>query len=157
MVTVPDRERRPPFKMSARKRGGVVSLSAPVSRQTSPTPSSPSKRRRYHAKRLQRLNSSGDNGAESDDEQRRTSHNVLEKKRRNDLKYSFQVLRSQIPELEENQRAPKVVILRKATEFIRQMQDQDNAMEQELKREMQRKEKLLERLRQLRSVPQAAC
>ena len=43
---------------------------------------------------LQRLSSAGSSlgdGLESDDEARRASHNVLERKRRNDLKSSFQV------------------------------------------------------------------
>lgn len=86
VVTVPSSERT----RLARKRSHP--LSAPCSRQPSPHP--PPKRRKYHTKRLQRLSSAGSSGcdiAESDDEARRASHNVLERKRRNDLKSSFQV------------------------------------------------------------------
>lgn len=90
--------------------------------------------------------------AESDDEQKRASHNVLERKRRNDLKYSFQVLRSQVPELEDNQRAPKVMILRKAANFIQRMQEQEQRLEMELRREQNRKAKLVERLAYLKSL-----
>lgn len=86
---------------------------------------------------------------ESDDEQRRASHNVLERKRRNDLKYSFQLLRVEVPELEDNQRAPKVVILRKAAEHIRHMQQQTEAQEKVLTREKNRRDQLLERIHQL--------
>ena len=53
-----------------------------------------------------------------DPECKRNVHNVLERKRRNDLKYSFQVLRDSIPDLKGSERAPKVAILRKATDCI---------------------------------------
>ena len=141
--------------MSHRKR--LISLSAPCSRQTSPIPS-PAKKRKYHhhhPKRLRRINSAGAgslDGTESDDEQRRESHNVLERKRRNDLKYSFQVLRSQVPDLEDNQRAPKVTILRKAADFIKQIQLQEKRRLEELQREKLREAKLLERLAHLRNL-----
>ncbi len=74
----------------SRKR--ALPLSPPCSRQSSPHPvtASPPKRKKYHTKRLSSAGSSGD-GVESDDEARRASHNVLERKRRNDLKSSFQV------------------------------------------------------------------
>lgn len=130
------------------------SASAPCSRQSSPTPSSPTKKRRYHVKRLQRLSSAGgEDITESDDEQRRASHNILERKRRNDLKYSFQLLREQVPELEENQRAPKVIILRKAAEFIKQIREHEEKLEQEYEREKKREAKLLQRLAHLKSMP----
>lgn len=144
---------RPKFQAKVNPRKRLVSFSAPCSRQTSPVPS-PVKKRRYHTKRLQRLSSVGSNatdGTESDDEQRRASHNVLERKRRNDLKYSFQVLRGQIPDLEENQRAPKVTILRRATDFIKQMQERENRLEAEWQREKKRKARLTERLAYLKN------
>lgn len=90
---------------------------------------------------------------ESDDEQRRASHNILERKRRNDLKYSFQLLREQVPELEENQRAPKVVILRKAAEFIRHIRDREEKLDKEYEREKKREAKLLQRLAYLKKLP----
>lgn len=116
------------------------------------------RRRRYHAKRLQRFSSvhSMEDGTESDDEQRRASHNVLERKRRNDLKYSFQVLRSHIPELEDNHRAPKVTILRKAAEFIQQMQARDALREEEFARKKLRQAQLMQRMAQLRGMPISA-
>ena len=144
---------RPKFQAKVNPRKRLVSFSAPCSRQTSPVPS-PVKKRRYHTKRWQRLSSVGSNatdGTESDDEQRRASHNVLERKRRNDLKYSFQVLRGQIPDLEENQRAPKVTILRRATDFIKQMQERENRLEAEWQREKKRKARLTERLAYLKN------
>ena len=149
---------RPKIAPSLRKRPASVSTSAPCSHAPSPT-SSPLKsirKRRYHTKRLQRLSSQAEDYTESDDEQRRASHNVLERKRRNDLKYSFQVLRCQIPDLEENHRAPKVTILRKAAEFIQQMQVRDARLEEEYTRKKLRRAQLLERMAQLRGVPISA-
>ena len=61
-----------------------------------------------------------------------------------------QRLREEVPELEDNQRAPKVTILRKAMDFIRRMQERDRKAEEELVSERRRKARLLERLNQLR-------
>lgn len=152
VVTISERPERALSRANSRRRPG--SISAPCSRQTSPTPSSPSKKRRYTVKRLQRLSSAGgEDATESDDEQRRASHNILERKRRNDLKYSFQLLREQVPELEDNQRAPKVIILRKAAEFIKQIQEREDRLEQEYEKEKKREAKLRQRLAYLKSMP----
>lgn len=140
-------------KMNTRKR--PLPISAPCSRQTSPVSMPPTKKRRCHSKRTQRLSSAGSNygdGLESDDEQRRASHNVLERKRRNDLKYSFQVLRGQIPELEDNQRAPKVTILRKAAEYIKQIRDKEEELQNRMAKERRKESKLLRRLADLRTM-----
>ncbi len=156
VVTVVERDHHP--GSVPRKR---PSVSAPCSRQSSPTPLSPGKRKKHHqaaappAKRFHRLESVGSSqdGGESDDEGKRESHNILERKRRNDLKYSFQLLREQIPELEEIQRAPKVTILRKATEFIMHMQVEEKRKTDELKREQERRMKLVKRLAFLKTLP----
>lgn len=147
VVTVIERPKKQPL----RKRN--VSVSAPCSLQNSPV-GSPVKKRLYSTKRLQRLSSVGSNvtdNGESDDEQRRASHNILERKRRNDLKYSFQILRGQIPELEDNQKAPKVTILRKAAEYIVQIQDEARIQEDDLLRERERQQELQQRLKFLQS------
>lgn len=89
---------------------------------------------------------------DSDDEQRRASHNVLERKRRNDLKYSFQVLRGQIPELEDNQRAPKVTILKKAAEYIKEIRDREEELQSRMDTERSRQARLLQRLAYLKSL-----
>eukprot|EP00038_Savillea_parva_P024562 m.44377 g.44377 ORF g.44377 m.44377 type:complete len:295 (+) comp6516_c0_seq1:238-1122(+) len=58
-------------------------------------------------------------------ESKRKSHNVLERKRRNDLKKSYQELRLQLPNLAENSRAPTGHILTKAVEFIEQLKAEE--------------------------------
>ena len=153
VVTVSERPERTVTRSNSRRRPSS-SASAPCSRHTSPTPSSPpTKKRRYHAKRLQRIRSTGEDITESDDEQRRASHNILERKRRNDLKYSFQLLREQVPELEDNQRAPKVIILRKAAEFIKYIREREEKLEQEYEREKKREAKLQQKLDYLKTMP----
>lgn len=153
VVTVSERPERTLTRSNSRRRPSS-SASAPCSRHASPTPSSsPTKKRRYHAKRLQRIRSTGEDITESDDEQRRASHNILERKRRNDLKYSFQLLREQVPELEDNQRAPKVIILRKAAEFIKYIREREEKLEQEFEREKKREAKLQQKLEYLKAMP----
>lgn len=63
-----------------------------------------------------------------DPECKRTVHNVLERKRRNDLKYSFQVLRDSVPELKGSERAPKVAILKKATDCILKLKSREEGL-----------------------------
>ena len=55
---------------------------------------------------------------DEDPESRRHTHNVLERKRRHDLKNSYQLLRECLPSLEENERAPTGQILLHAVEYI---------------------------------------
>ncbi len=92
---------------------------------------------------------------ESDEEQKRASHNILERKRRNDLKKSYQALRNNIPELEENQRAPKVTILRKATEFISEMTLKNDNLNRKYEQEKRRELHLLQKLALLKSLLKA--
>lgn len=59
---------------------------------------------------------------------KRITHNVLERKRRNDLKSSYQELRENIPELVPMDRAPTATILQKAVEFITEMNRKEELM-----------------------------
>ena len=69
------------------------------------------------------------------------------------MKYSFQLLREQVPELEDNQRAPKVIILRKAAEFIKYIREREEKLEQEFEREKKREAKLQQKLEYLKAMP----
>ncbi|NXM72912.1 MYCN protein, partial [Serilophus lunatus] len=86
--------------------------------------------------------SSSPRNSDSEDSERRRNHNILERQRRNDLRSSFLTLRDHVPELVKNEKAVKVVILKKATEYVHSLQ----AEEQELLLE---KEKLQARQQQL--------
>lgn len=81
---------------------------------------------------------------------KRTQHNVLERKRRTDLKNSFFHLRDSVPELEGQERAPKVVILRKASQYINRLIDEQKRQEREIEQLRLKKEKLQRHLAKLR-------
>ncbi|KAM6989458.1 transcriptional regulator Myc-B-like isoform 2-T2 [Tautogolabrus adspersus] len=86
-----------------------------------------------------------------DNEDKRRTHNVLERQRRNELKMSFLTLRDEIPALEKNDRAAKVVILKKATEYIEEIREDERRLlttKEELRR---RSRELRHRLKQLRT------
>ena len=50
---------------------------------------------------------------------------VLERKRRNDLKYCYQELRECIPDLESTDRTPTGTILARAAEYIKSLQEEE--------------------------------
>ena len=75
-----------------------------------------------------RKNNSESSEQENEDGNARISHNDLERKRRNDLRYRFQCLRKCIPSLEESERAAKITILRRASELIPSLQKEEERL-----------------------------
>ncbi|XP_051234147.1 transcriptional regulator Myc-1 [Dicentrarchus labrax] len=59
---------------------------------------------------------------------KRWTHNVLERQRRNELKMSFLALRDEVPAVADNEKAAKVVILKKATEFIAEIREDERRL-----------------------------
>ncbi|XP_019735136.1 myelocytomatosis oncogene homolog [Hippocampus comes] len=99
-------------------------------RPASPPPSSSTKRSRggaHHAwssSSARHQQASWRHPAETEDEEeRRRTHNVMERQRRNELKNCFMRLRDNIPELSRNDKASKVVILKKARDCIHGLED----------------------------------
>lgn len=93
--------------------------------------------------------------SDCEDNDKRRTHNVLERQRRNELKLSFFALRDEIPDVANNEKAAKVVILKKATECIFSMQTDEQKL-LSLKEQLKRKsEQLKHRLEQLRNSQQA--
>ncbi|XP_035854169.1 transcriptional regulator Myc-A isoform X3 [Sander lucioperca] len=89
--------------------------------------------------------------SDTEDYDKRRTHNVLERQRRNELKLSFFALRDEIPEVANNEKAAKVVILKKATECIYSMQSDEQRL-LSVKEQLRRKSELLkQRLAQLQS------
>ncbi|XP_061543881.1 transcriptional regulator Myc-like [Phycodurus eques] len=115
----------------------------------SPPPSSPTKqsRRRYrHRYRPSR------NLAETEDErERRRTHNVMERQRRNEMKNYFARLRDSVPELSRNDKASKVVILKKARDCIRALEEHARRLRTERDGLRAEREELKTRLRRLRT------
>ncbi|XP_010883839.2 transcriptional regulator Myc-A [Esox lucius] len=89
--------------------------------------------------------------SDTEDYDKRRTHNVLERQRRNELKLSFFALRDEIPEVANNEKAAKVVILKKATECIYSMQTDEQRLVS-LKEQLRRKsEHLKHKLAQLQN------
>ncbi|XP_061197641.1 myc protein-like [Saccostrea echinata] len=95
--------------------------------------------------------SSSRNSSDSEEypEGKRTQHNVLERKRRNDLKFSFFSLRDSVPELVKQERAPKVQILKKASDYIRKLSADERRLESERELLQEKHEQLRRTLEKL--------
>ncbi|XP_039191759.1 myc proto-oncogene protein isoform X1 [Crotalus tigris] len=89
--------------------------------------------------------------SDSEENDKRRTHNVLERQRRNELKLSFFALRDQIPEVANNEKAPKVVILKKATEYVLSIQSEEHRLLAEKELLRKRHEQLKNKLQQLRN------
>uniref|UniRef100_A0A8D0B2C9 Transcriptional regulator n=1 Tax=Salvator merianae TaxID=96440 RepID=A0A8D0B2C9_SALMN len=89
--------------------------------------------------------------SDSEENDKRRTHNVLERQRRNELKMSFFALRDQIPEVANNEKAPKVVILKKATEYVLCIQSDEHRLLAEKEQLRRRQEQLKNKLQQLRN------
>ncbi|XP_070829820.1 transcriptional regulator Myc-2-like isoform X2 [Chaetodon trifascialis] len=90
--------------------------------------------------------------SDGEDDDKRRTHNVLERQRRNELKMSFLALRDEVPAVANNDKAAKVAILKKATEFIAEVREDERrllAMKDELRK---RSRELTHRLEQLRTL-----
>ncbi|KAF7711351.1 myelocytomatosis oncogene homolog [Silurus meridionalis] len=85
-----------------------------------------------------------------DDEERRRTHNVMERQRRNELKNCFLRLRDNVPELSNNDKASKVMILKRARESIRNLESEGQRLGQKRFRLREKQEKLKARLEQLK-------
>ncbi|TSL10144.1 Transcriptional regulator Myc-1 [Bagarius yarrelli] len=88
--------------------------------------------------------------SDSEDNDKRRTHNVLERQRRNELKLSFFALRDEIPDVANNEKAAKVMILKKAAECIHNMQSDERRL-LSIKEQLRRKSELVkQRLQHLR-------
>ncbi|XP_029991220.1 myelocytomatosis oncogene homolog [Sphaeramia orbicularis] len=86
-----------------------------------------------------------------DEEERRRTHNVMERQRRNELKNCFMRLRDNVPELSHNDKASKVVILKKARDCIYSLEEDGHRLQAKRDKLRVRQEELKARLAQLRS------
>ncbi|XP_036427493.1 myelocytomatosis oncogene homolog [Colossoma macropomum] len=87
-----------------------------------------------------------------DEEERRRTHNVMERQRRNELKNCFLRLRDNVPELSNNDKASKVVILKRAKESIWNLESEDQRLGEKKDKLRQRQEQLKARLEQLKRL-----
>uniref|UniRef100_A0AAQ4PNT4 Transcriptional regulator n=1 Tax=Gasterosteus aculeatus aculeatus TaxID=481459 RepID=A0AAQ4PNT4_GASAC len=118
-------------------------------RRHSPSSRSSSSSRYHHSSSH---HSSSRNSAETEDEEeRRRTHNVMERQRRNELKNCFVHLRDNVPELSNNDKASKVVILKKARDCIYGLEDEGHRLQSRRDALRAKQEALKHRLQQLRS------
>ncbi|XP_052379383.1 N-myc proto-oncogene protein-like isoform X2 [Oncorhynchus keta] len=89
--------------------------------------------------------------SDSEDSERRRNHNILERQRRNDLRSSFLTLRDHVPELARNEKAAKVLILKKAAEYVSSLEVDELRLTQEKDRLQARRQQLIRRLEQART------
>uniref|UniRef100_A0A8C0F0I6 MYCN proto-oncogene, bHLH transcription factor n=1 Tax=Bubo bubo TaxID=30461 RepID=A0A8C0F0I6_BUBBB len=90
--------------------------------------------------------SSSPRNSDSEDSERRRNHNILERQRRNDLRSSFLTLRDHVPELVKNEKAAKVVILKKATEYVHALQAEEQKLLLEKEKLQARQQQLLKKI-----------
>ncbi|XP_054034377.1 N-myc proto-oncogene protein [Dryobates pubescens] len=90
--------------------------------------------------------SSSPRNSDSEDSERRRNHNILERQRRNDLRSSFLTLRDHVPELVKNEKAAKVVILKKATEYVHSLQEEEQKLLLEKEKLQARQQQLLKKI-----------
>ncbi|KAM9317139.1 N-myc proto-oncogene protein [Gastrophryne carolinensis] len=95
--------------------------------------------------------SSSPRNYDSEDNERRRNHNILERQRRNDLRSSFLTLRDHVPELVKNDKAAKVVILKKATEYVHSLQAEEENLLQEREKLQLRQQQLIKKVENLRT------
>uniref|UniRef100_A0A3P9K8Z7 MYCL proto-oncogene, bHLH transcription factor b n=1 Tax=Oryzias latipes TaxID=8090 RepID=A0A3P9K8Z7_ORYLA len=88
--------------------------------------------------------------SDCEDTDKRKAHNFLERKRRNDLRSRFLSLRDEIPGLADCPKTPKVAILTRATEYLRQLHACERLKAQERKQLKTRQMQLLHKLAQLK-------
>uniref|UniRef100_A0A3Q2Q185 Transcriptional regulator Myc-1-like n=1 Tax=Fundulus heteroclitus TaxID=8078 RepID=A0A3Q2Q185_FUNHE len=81
--------------------------------------------------------------SDGEDVDRRRSHNVLERQRRRELSTGFRALREQVPALAQNAKAPKVLILKRAAELVREVRLEERRL-------LREKDELTEQSRELR-------
>ncbi|CAG6019939.1 unnamed protein product [Menidia menidia] len=135
----------PPPPSSKRSRGGDPRPHH-ASRSSSCSSSSSSSRYHHHHHHSSR------NSAETEDEEeRRRTHNVMERQRRNELKNCFVRLRDNVPELSHNDKASKVVILKKARDCIYGLEGEGHRLQSRRDKLRAKQQELRARLEALRS------
>lgn len=122
----------------------------PSSKDERGSGSSSKNRHHGHARKKQRIpgkKPASDSCEEQETLEKRNLHNDMERQRRIGLKNLFEELKRQIPTLREKERAPKVNILREAAILCTRL----NREQEQLKALHKQQERLLARVRQLRS------
>ncbi|XP_040599894.1 protein S-Myc-like [Mesocricetus auratus] len=89
----------------------------------------------------------GPRNSNLEDIERRRNHNMMERQRRDSMRSSFLNLRDLVPELVHNEKAAKVVILKKATEYIYTLQADECKLLVEREKLHARQQQLLKKIK----------
>uniref|UniRef100_A0A087Y9P8 MYCL proto-oncogene, bHLH transcription factor b n=1 Tax=Poecilia formosa TaxID=48698 RepID=A0A087Y9P8_POEFO len=129
-----------------------LSASSPTSSSSPSSPPSSSSSSSSHQSlpSKPRSHMSSPLSSDCEDTDKRKAHNFLERKRRNDLRSRFLLLRDEIPGLADCAKTPKVAILTRATEYLQQLHTAEKQKTQERKQLKARQLQLLQRLAQLK-------
>ncbi|KAL0978867.1 hypothetical protein UPYG_G00176830 [Umbra pygmaea] len=106
--------------------------------------------RHHHHSSHHHSSSSKQSADVEDEEERRHTHNVMERQRRNELKNCFLRLRDNVPELSNNDKASKVVILKRARDSIRGLELEGQRLNNKRDKLREHQEQLKIKLQQLR-------
>ncbi|XP_069568775.1 myelocytomatosis oncogene homolog [Brachyistius frenatus] len=134
---------------SKRSRGSEGSSRLHHHSRSSSSSSSSSTSLRYH--HHHHHHSSRNSAETEDEEERRRTHNVMERQRRNELKNCFVRLRDNVPELSHNDKASKVVILKKARDCIYGLEDVGHRLQSKRDKLKAKQDELKVRLERLHS------
>ena len=85
---------------------------------------------------------------------KRFAHNVLERKRRNDLKDSYKRLQAEVDPISVTDKVSKVLILKKSAQYIAQIEKEEQESREELKRLKKQQKHLINKFRQLFKLTQ---
>ncbi|XP_071225610.1 N-myc proto-oncogene protein-like isoform X2 [Salvelinus alpinus] len=118
---------------------------------TVPSSTMAGSRSKRHASGASSPRGGSSGNSDSEDSERRRNHNILERQRRNDLRSSFLTLRDHVPELARNEKAAKVLILKKAAEYVSSLETDELRLTQEKDRLQARRQQLMKRLEQART------
>ncbi|XP_066573425.1 protein L-Myc-1b [Amia ocellicauda] len=136
----------PPVAKRIKREPSPEPLLLPPSPAPTPSPEKPSFSPQHSPETMPGSPQSSD----TEDTDKRKTHNYLERKRRNDLRSRFLALRDEIPGLVDCPKTPKVVILTKATEYLRLLHASDKHKTQERKQLKSRQQQLLRKLAELK-------
>ncbi|XP_063675665.1 uncharacterized protein LOC134812265 [Bolinopsis microptera] len=104
---------------------------------------------------LEQLKNLSANHSHDDDEicsencTKRFAHNVLERKRRNDLKDSYKRLQAEVEPISGSDRVSKVIILKKSAEYISEVEREEQESREELKQLRKHQKHLINKFKQL--------
>lgn len=88
---------------------------------------------------------------DSEDEDKRRTHNILERQRRDELRRNFLSLRQQVPAVAHNLKAAKAAVLKEAAAFVTQLTEEERRLRTLKEALTKRSRQLRRRLEQLRT------